>query len=126
MGGEPLPPAVRSSLLRLLADTVSASRPDASFIDMGSVTDRAGHTAVAIGFQTPAGGPAPVSLQVLVFDPATGALLGEEYAYCQGRLGRYPAGGRCFPTSYGQLLQIKAVPAIPAKPVPSPSDSPAS
>jgi hypothetical protein len=67
-----------------------------------------------------------VSLQVLVFDPATGALLGEEYAYCQGRLGRYPAGGRCFPTSYGQLLQIKAVPAIPAKPVPSPSDSPAS
>ena len=124
MGGEPLPPAVRASLLRLLADTVRASGPDASFIDMGTVTDRAGHTAVAIGFQTPAAAPAPVSLQVLVFDPATGALLGEEYAYCQGRVGSYPAGGRCFPTSYAQLLQVKAVPAIPATPAPSPSDSP--
>jgi hypothetical protein len=126
MASEPLPSAVRSSLLRLLADTVPASGPDARFIDMGTVTDRAGHTAVAVGFQTPATGPAPVSLQVLVFDPANGALLGEEYAYCQGRVGSYPAGGRCFPTSYGQLLQIKAVAAIPAKPVPSPSGSPAS
>jgi hypothetical protein len=126
MGSEPLPPAVRASLLRLLADTVLASGPDTSFTDMGTVTDRAGHTAVAVGFQTPAGAPAPVSLQVLVFDPATGALLGEEYAYCQGRVGSYPAGGRCFPASYAQLLQIKAVPAIPATPVPSPAGSPAS
>jgi hypothetical protein len=127
LGGEPLPSAVRASLLRVLADTAAASGPGARFIDLGTVTDRAGHTGIAIGYETlyetPAGVPAPVSLQVLIFDPGTGALLGQEYANCHGRLGSRPADGSCVATSYSQYLQIKAVSAIPATPVPSPTDS---
>jgi hypothetical protein len=126
MSSEPLRSASRAALLRVLADTAGTSGPQARFIDMGTVTDRAGHTAIAVGYET---SPAPgspieeVSLQVLVFDPATGVLLGHEYAYCNGQLGSQPADGSCFPTSYAQLLEVKAVSSIPATPAPSPTDT---
>lgn len=123
MSSEPLRSAARAALLRVLADAAGASGPHARFIDMGTVTDRAGHTAVAVGYETPAGAPEPVSLEVLVFDPATGVLLGEEYAYCRGQVGSQPTDGSCFPASYDQLLEVKAVSSIPATPAPSPTDS---
>jgi len=126
MGIEPLPPAVRASMLRLMADEAAARVSDARLINMGTVTDRAGHTGIAIGYEIPAGFPAPVSLQVLIFDPGTGALLGQEFAYCKGKLGAQPADGQCFATSYDQMVQITAVPAIPASPpATDPSASPA-
>jgi hypothetical protein len=119
MTREPLPPAVRASLLRVLADSAAQGRANAHFIDMGTVTDRAGHAGVAIGYQAPdiSGPPDTRShLEVLVFDPATGALLGDEDAYCTNRAGSYPAAGSCTPEGYDQVLQVKAVQAIPAAP----------
>jgi hypothetical protein len=126
MSTEPLPSAVRASLLRLMADEAARRVPDARLFGMGTITDRAGHIGVAIGYEIPlAGQPSQQSLQVLIFDPGTGALLGGEYALCNGKAGSAPVRGSCFPTSYGQILQIKAVPAIPASPAASsPSSSP--
>jgi hypothetical protein len=118
MTSEPLPPAVRASLLRVLADSAARGLANAHFVDMGTVTDRAGHAGVAIGYESPESGPpgTQTSLQVLVFDPATGALLGQEYADCTGPTSSYPAAGSCTPTSYDQILQVKAVQTIPAPP----------
>jgi hypothetical protein len=125
MSSEPLPPAVRASMLRLIAGEAAKRVPDARFVDMGTVSDRAGHSGVAIGYEMPADGPEPVSLQVVIFDPGTGAFLGEEFAYCKGTVGAHPANGSCFPTSYDQIVQITAVPSIPASPPASnPSASP--
>jgi hypothetical protein len=61
------------------------------------------------------------SLEVLVFDPGTGALLGLEYAYCNAPVEAHLATGSCFGTSYDQILEIKAVPSIPATPTAPPS-----
>jgi hypothetical protein len=128
MISEPLPPAARAAILRVLADTAASPGPGEAFYDLGSVTDRAGHKAVAIAWENGHGGPVSSvqsSLRVLVFDPGTGALLGQEYAYCKGPVGGYLATGSCFPASYDQILKIKAVPAIPATPAgPSPTDTP--
>jgi hypothetical protein len=119
MATEPLPPAVRAALLRVLADSAAQGLANANFIDMGSVTDRAGHAGVAIGYRAPdtSGAPGTQShLQVLVFDSATGAMLGDEDAYCKGPADAYPAAGTCTPEGYDQILQVKAVPKIPAAP----------
>ncbi|HEY6792050.1 MAG TPA: hypothetical protein VI365_32525, partial [Trebonia sp.] len=186
MGSEPLPPAARAAILRVLADTAAHPGSHQAFYDLGSVTDRAGHKAVAIAYeaqsaaptQTQGGSasgscttttsngrttvscgfagkpsgtarasstPSPTpsstspspspsakstttqgwsgaasfmesSLVVLVFDPDTGALLGVEYAYCNAPVEAHLATGSCFGTSYDQILQIKAVPSIPATP----------
>jgi hypothetical protein len=61
------------------------------------------------------------SLQVLVFDPDTGALLGVEYAYCNAPVEAHLATGKCFGTSYDQILEVKAIPSIPATPTAPPS-----
>jgi hypothetical protein len=61
------------------------------------------------------------SLLVLVFAPSTGALLGVEYAYCNAPVQARLATGKCFATSYDQILEIKAVQSIPATPTASPS-----
>jgi hypothetical protein len=118
MTGEPLPPAVRASLLRVLADSAAQDLPNGHFIDMGTVKDRAGHAGVAIGYQTPDSGPPGTQshLEVLVLDPATGALLGDEDAYCTGPSSSYPAAGSCTPEGYDQILQVRAVQKIPAPP----------
>jgi hypothetical protein len=118
MTSEPLPPAVRASLLRVLADSAAQGLANAHFIDMGTVTDRVGHAGVAIGYESPNEGPPGMQtwLQVLVFDPATGALLGTEDAYCKGPASSYPAAGSCTPDDYNQILQVKAVRTIPAPP----------
>jgi hypothetical protein len=172
--------------LRVLADTAASPGSHQAFYDLGSVTDRAGHKAVAIAYEKqenqtsplgtscttrvsssgstvtctvsgPASGSAsgkPIgtssgpgvsvvteggsaghlpadfmqsSLVVLVFDPDTGAFLGEEYAYCDAPVGAHLATGKCFATSYDQFLEIKAVQSIPAKPAgPEPTDMPGS
>ena len=169
MGGEPLPPAARAAILRVLADTAANPGAHQAFYDLGSVTDRAGHKAVAIAYEkqedlTPAPGTAQgaapgascttsssgggtvtacgssgnpsgpasgppshfmeSSLVVLVFDPDTGALLGEEYAYCNAPVGAHLATGKCFATSYDQILQVKAVQSIPATPTAAPDTPP--
>jgi hypothetical protein len=156
MGSEPLPPAARAAILRVLADTAANPGSHQAFFDLGSVTDRAGHQAVAIAYEkqqdlTTTQGAAPggpgvsivtqgstgksrlpanfmeSSLVVLVFDPGTGALLGEEYAYCNAPVEARLATGSCFATSYDQFLEIKAVQSIPAKPAgPGPTDTPPS
>jgi hypothetical protein len=144
MIGEPLPPAARAAMLRVLADTAANPGPGEAFYDLGSVTDRAGHKAVAIAWESGSTGLATGTsvasghasghggavssvqspLRVLVFDPDTGALLGQEYAYCNEPVGSHLATGSCFATSYDQILEIKAVPAIPATPAgPSPTDT---
>ena len=51
MGSEPLPPAARAAMLRVLADTAASPGPQRAFFDLGSVQDRAGHKAVAIAFE---------------------------------------------------------------------------
>ena len=61
---------------------------------------------------------------VLVFDPSTGALLGEEYAYCNAPVEAHLATGKCFATSYDQFLQVTAVQSIPATPTPAPDTPP--
>jgi hypothetical protein len=53
MSSEPLRSASRAALLRVLADAARASGPQARFVDMGTVTDRAGHSAIAVGYETP-------------------------------------------------------------------------
>jgi hypothetical protein len=194
MDSEPLPPAARAAILRVLADTAAHPGSHQAFYDLGSVTDRAGHKAVAIAYEaqtaaptqtqgasasgscttTTSGGrttvacgfagkpsgtarassstsptpsstspsPSPSaksvttqggqggslpssfmesSLEVLVFDPDTGALLGLEYAYCNAPVEAHLATGSCFGTSYNQILQIKAIPSIPATPTAPPS-----
>lgn len=113
MSSEPLPPSVRASMLRLMADEAAQQGPDARFTDMGTATDRAGHTGIAVGFEIPEAAPIPVSLQVLIFDPGTGALLAQEYASCDMQLGASPVSGQCFLTSYSQYVEITAVPAVP-------------
>jgi hypothetical protein len=58
MGSEPLPPAARAAILRVLAAAAASPGPRQAFYDLGSVTDRAGHKAVAIAYenqQQPAG-----------------------------------------------------------------------
>jgi hypothetical protein len=196
MDSEPLPPAARAAILRVLADTAAHPGSHQAFFDLGSVTDRAGHKAVAIAYEaqtaaptqggsasascttttTSNGGtivacgsdgkpggtarassspsstpgstsPSPSSkstvtqsgsagslpssfmessLQVLVFDPDTGALLGVEYAYCNAPVEAHLATGKCFGTSYDQILEIKAIASIPATPTASPSGGTAS
>jgi hypothetical protein len=128
MSTEPLSPAVHASVLRVLADSAAQGLANAHFIDMGTVTDRAGQAGVAIGYQAPDTDPSGTrsSLRVLVFNPATGAPLGDEYTYCKVPVGSYPTAGSCTPTSYGQILQVKAVQKIPAPPkLPSVPPAPA-
>jgi hypothetical protein len=217
MGSEPLPPAARSAILGALADTAAHPGARQAFYDLGSVSDRVGHKAVAIAYEYQQGDTAPAavsgggsscatstsgggttitcsgsayvsgsgsgpsdspsatpsatsrppgrpsspapgstspspsisvsgegstgragagglpsdfmesSLVVLVFDPDTGALLGEEYAYCNAPVEAHLATGKCFATSYDQFLEIKAVASVPARPAgPGPADTPGS
>ena len=51
MGSEPLPPATRAAMLRVLADAAASPGPQQAFFDLGSVADRAGHQGVAIAFE---------------------------------------------------------------------------
>jgi hypothetical protein len=118
MSSEPLPPTVRAALLGVLADQAAPGRANARFLDLGTVTSPGGQAGVAIGYESPGSGPPGTHSQLLVlaFDPATGALLGQEYAYCTGAASSYPAAGSCTPSGYEQILQVSAVQAIPAAP----------
>jgi hypothetical protein len=193
MGAEPMPPAARAALLRVLADAAATHGPNPAFYNLGSVTDRAGHQAVAIAVEyqrtaTPGSscagsamvsgsssgkasvtcsGPGTASdsasstasdsasgtasdsasgagvsvttsgssgqgalppeqpeLWVLVFDPGTGAFLGEEFAYCAGPVGSQLATAKCTAESYAQVLAIKAVASVPPAPPGSTPNTP--
>lgn len=78
MQGAPLRPAVRASLLRLMADNV---RPEGDFV-LGTVTDRADHRGIAIASSGDRLGD--FSVGVTIFDLATGAETGVEEATCSG------------------------------------------
>lgn len=127
MEEEPLPPAARAGMLRLMAGIVAKPPRHTDFVDIGAVTDRAGQPGIAIGEVEPGvqgqrsfGRPGdPSYLTVDIFDPATGALLGEEPAACSGPvtvLTVHTVNEICAPDSYTQYLQIKAVPSVPPAP----------
>lgn len=171
MGGELMPPAARAAILRVLADAAASPGPHQAFFNLGSVTDRAGHKAVAVGFEyqryvsatanndgclgsesvsvsssgaevitcggsasasaTPSGAPSGAlvpegqpELWVLVFDPSTGAFVGEEFAYCSPPVSDHLATGKCTAASYAQLLQLKAVASVPPPPPGSTPNTP--
>jgi hypothetical protein len=65
-----VPPALWAAMLRVLAGTPELT-------SQGTLTDRAGRPAVAVSFDTAAGGGRP-SRVVLLFSPDSGAFLGEE------------------------------------------------
>jgi hypothetical protein len=131
MGGELMPSAARAALLRVLADAAASPGPHQAFFSLGSATDRAGHKAVALGFEyqryaasgdmVPSG---PPELWVLAFDPSTGAFLGEEFAYCSPPVSGHLATGKCTAESYAQLLQLKAVASVPPAPPGSTPNTP--
>jgi hypothetical protein len=62
MSSEPLPPAARAAMLRVLADTAASPGPHQAFFNLGSVDDRAGHKAVAIAFENQPAAPASGSV----------------------------------------------------------------
>jgi hypothetical protein len=124
MTSEPLPPAVRATMLRLMAGVVAKPPAQYSYIDMGAVTDRAGKRGIAIaqvgpdfvgerGYGRPG---SPSLLIVYIYDPATGALLGSEDADCKGPVTAQNANASCAPDAYFQYLQVKAVGSVPPAP----------
>jgi hypothetical protein len=128
MTTEPLRPATRASLLRLMADGFQRAPRDS--LVLGTVTDRAGHRGIAIASSTrdvmtltrnlkkwKLVRTSSVFLTVYIFDPATGALSGVEYATCNGPVSDLAtANARCQPDSYEQFLVIKAVRSVPRQP----------
>jgi hypothetical protein len=182
MDSDLMPSAARAALLGVLADAAASPGPHQAFFNLGSVTDRAGHQAVAIGFEYQRyvstapndgcggsqsastsssdavavtcsgsiGGPAsggdaasivttpgagdptpggtvpsgPPELWVLVFNPNTGAFVGEEFAYCSGPVNGHLATGKCTAESYAQLLELKAVASVPPAPAGSTPNTP--
>jgi len=129
MSSEPLRPAVRASMLRLLADIVQRSPHD--FAVLGTVIDRAGHRDIAIAGESneiwAVSALAPsqtwvrahttaTQLVVYFFDPVTGGLRAGEYATCSGHVSTFAmASARCAPNSYEQFGVIKAVRSLPKK-----------
>lgn len=125
MASEPLSPAVRASMLLLIADVVRRSSHD--FVVLGTVTDRAGHRDVAIaGESDEMWAASPLSskwahahmtstqLVIYFFDPVTAGLRAYEYATCTGRVSTFKvANARCAPNIYEEFLAVKAVPSLP-------------
>jgi hypothetical protein len=113
-----------------MADAVQQLRWPYRFFDLGTVADRAGHRGVALAEEisavtsvrlgpggrqiehlVPANAP---SLDVLIFDPRTGALLGWESGSCRAPVRDLTGANRlCYADGYSQYLEIKAVPALP-------------
>lgn len=124
MTSEPLPPAVRATMLRLMAGVVAKPPAQYSYIDMGAVTDRAGRRGIAIAQVAPDfvgergyGKPgSPSQLIVFIYDPATGALLGSESADCKGPVTAQNANAICAPDSYSQYLRVEAAASVPPAP----------
>lgn len=127
MTTEPLPPAVRASMLRLIADIVQ--RSPRQFAVLGTVTDRAGHRDIAVASESDEewtsepnlGGwklvhIASPEVVIYFFNPATGALLANEYARCTSRVAAFKAASaRCTLNDYEQYLVIKAVRSLPRR-----------
>jgi hypothetical protein len=104
-----------------------ASSASSSVATSGSAGGPTSRVASGTSGQAPARGTSPLQppeLWVLVFDPNTGALLGEEFAYCSGSVTGQLAAGRCTPESYAQLLEIKAVASVPPPPPGSTPNTP--
>jgi len=115
MSGEPLSPAVHSTMLEVLAQIAANPGRGYTYVDMGTATDHLGRTGVVIGQeQANSAGSQFVGVQSLIFDPRTGALLDVANAQCKIPMGAIPkATGQCVPTNYTEFNLPKAVPAIP-------------
>lgn len=116
MSGEPLPPAVHSAMLEVLAQI--ADHPGGhgiTYVDMGTAIDRLGRTGVVIGQeQANSGCSRCVGVSSMVFDPRTGALLDVANAQCEIPLGTIPkATGQCYPTDYTEFNAPRSVSALP-------------
>ncbi len=115
MGAEPLPPAMRASLLQLVADIAANPGPGRRWVDLGTITDRIGRTGVAVAAEDgDFNGPHTLELSVMIFDPHTGALLDTSTAGCAINIGTIPtARGECSPYDYTEFLSVKAVAQVP-------------
>ena len=115
---EPLPPGVRAAMFRLLAGVAVSPGRGYRILDMGTATDRLGRIGVAIALEdanTWGGGLQDV--EILIFDPRTGALLDRTGGNCTIKLGSIPRQrGDCMPGDYDQYNVIKAVPRLPSFP----------
>jgi len=118
MGAEPLPPAMRGSLLRLVAGIAANPGPGRRWVDLGTITDRLGRTGVAVASeQGNFNGPHTLELNVMIFDRQTGALLDTSNAGCAINIGAIPtARGECVPYDYTELVAVKAVRQVPQYP----------
>lgn len=123
MSAEPLPPAMRASLLQLMADIAASPGPGRRWVDLGTITDRLGRTGIAVASeQGKFNGPHTLELNVMIFDPQTGALLDTSDAGCAINIGTIPtARGECIPYDYTEFLAIRAVPQVPRYPAHIPS-----
>lgn len=100
-----VPPPLWAAMLRVLATTPGLT-------SQGTVTDRAGRPAVAVGFETTLGGGRP-SRVVLLFNPDTGAYLGEEHIlttkFGDGPYDAYLKTRIPAVTAYRALLDVRRV-----------------
>lgn len=125
MASEPLSPAVRASMLLLIADVVRRSSHE--FVVLGTVTDRAGQRDIAIAGESDEMWAmsalsskwihfhlASTQLVIYFFDPVTAGLRAYEYATCTGRVSTFTvASARCAPNLYEEFLAAKAVRSLP-------------
>jgi len=119
MENEPLPPAVRAGILRVIASIAAHPSRGTRFVVLGTATDLAGRTGIALGVeQANNPGPGFQYLTTWIFDPRTGALLDTADAGCKIKLGTIPeVQGDCVPYDYTQYTKATAVPAFPGFPV---------
>ncbi|HEV2377497.1 MAG TPA: hypothetical protein VGS19_35690 [Streptosporangiaceae bacterium] len=119
MSTGPLRPAVRASMLRLMAEVAVKPGQGYRWVDIGRATDWAGRTGVAIGVEQPNyAGPHIWGVQTIILDPNTGALLDVGSAGCTIKAGAIPrTRGDCVPYGYTEYTAPKAVPAYPNFPV---------
>lgn len=73
---------------------------------------------MAVGFEVQNGiGPGLQDVNILIFDPRTGALLDRTGGICKIKMGSIPRQrGSCVPGDYDQYNVIKAVPRLPGFP----------
>jgi hypothetical protein len=118
MANEPLRPAVRAGLLRLLASLAAHPVPGLTWVYLGTATDRTRPSGVAVGAeQASYPGPGLVGLTAIIFDPRTGALLDTAGDGCRIAMGTVPTSqGDCRPYDYAQFTPPTAAHALPRFP----------
>lgn len=125
MTTEPLRPATRASMLRLIA--AMAARSPREFVVLGAVTDRVGHRDIAIAGESNEAWrysarrhawtlvrTRSTELIVYYFDPGSGAIRAQEHATCRGPVHTTTAvNARCAVANYEQYFVAAAVRSLP-------------